>query len=48
MHYMLDTNICIHLIRHQPPEVAAPGGLALARIAGTFPFKGNDRMGMGA
>ena len=23
MRYMLDTNICIYLMRHQPPEVAA-------------------------
>lgn len=23
MRYLLDTNICIYLIRHQPPEVAA-------------------------
>lgn len=23
MRYMLDTNICIHLIRHKPPEVLA-------------------------
>ena len=23
MRYMLDTNICIHLIQHRPPEVLA-------------------------